>query len=93
MMSTEEIIKLILEKVNKLDDHLDSVDKTLIKQEANLAEHMRRTDLLETQVKSIQDEIVEIQKPITVAIGIGKIIGWISVAVGIVATVISIVKP
>lgn len=49
----EKILTLILDKIEKIDDRLNSVDKTMIKQESNLAEHMRRTDLLEIQQKSM----------------------------------------
>ena len=37
-------------KVDKIDERVDSVDKTLVKQEVSLAEHIRRTHLLEQQM-------------------------------------------
>jgi hypothetical protein len=38
------------DKLDVVDDRLDGVEKILALQEQNLAEHMKRTDLLERQV-------------------------------------------
>jgi archaellum component FlaC len=48
-------------KLDKLDERLDSVDKTLVKQEANLAEHMRRTELLEKQHENFANQLTPIK--------------------------------
>lgn len=50
-------MKEVLNKLDKLDDRLDSVDRTLVKQEANLAEHMRRTEILESQHEKLYVEL------------------------------------
>lgn len=68
-----EVKQLIL----KLDDRLDSVDKTLVKQEANLSEHMRRTALLE-------DEIKPLKKHVWMFEGGLKLLGIISLVGGLV---------
>lgn len=48
-------------KLDKLDDRLDGVDKTLIEQKGILDEHVRRTDLLEQKleadVRSVRDAL------------------------------------
>lgn len=48
-------------KLDKLDDRLDGVDKTLIEQKGILDEHVRRTDLLEKKieadVRSVRDAL------------------------------------
>lgn len=67
----------ILDKLDKLDDRLNNIDKTLVKQEENLAEHMRRTDLLEKKFEPVEDHV----KHVT---GIGKAIAFIGVIAGIV---------
>jgi hypothetical protein len=46
-------------KVDSLDSRLDSVDKTLVKQEANLGEHMRRTELAEKNIEKVQQDSKE----------------------------------
>lgn len=80
----------IEKKLDKVEDRLDSVDKTLVKQEAQLAEHMRRTDLLETAHKVNADDITAIKKPFIVAYGIGKVIGFIGLIVGIIVGILCI---
>ena len=47
----------VIEKLDKLDERLDSVDKTLIKQESNLSEHMRRTKLLEEKMEPVESHV------------------------------------
>lgn len=53
----EALIKRLEAKVDKLDDRLDSVDKTLILQEANLKEHMKRSDLLEKKLEPVERHV------------------------------------
>ena len=57
----KELLEKIDIKVDKLDDHLDRVDKTLVRQEANLAEHMRRTELLESQHDLLVKELLPVK--------------------------------
>lgn len=38
-------------KLDKLDERLDSIDKTLVIQAEQLKEHMRRTEILENTVE------------------------------------------
>lgn len=58
-------------KVDKIDGRLLVIDKTLVKQEANLKEHMRRTDLLENDLRPIKTHVAMIQ-------GALKLIGLIA---------------
>lgn len=46
-------------KLDKIDDRLGSIDTTLVKQEVNLREHMRRTELLEKELAPIKSSIAE----------------------------------
>ncbi len=52
----------IEDKLSSTDDKLDAVDKTLIKQEKNLEEHMRRTELLEIEQKEFRSDLSELEK-------------------------------
>lgn len=47
-------------KLDKLDERLDGVDKTLIRQEGNLAEHMRRSDMLEQKLIPVESHVSRI---------------------------------
>ena len=60
----KELLSHVINQLDKLDEKLDSVDKTLVKQEENLREHMRRTDLLEKQHNDLHDNIHDELEPI-----------------------------
>lgn len=81
----KEILDRIEAKVDKLDDRLDLVDITLVKQEANLKEHMRRTHLLEGKVEHIETEIQKELEPVKKHVNqvkiVAKIIGIIIPAI------------
>jgi hypothetical protein len=68
MSEGKQILQLILDEIKSVrqkaddsDQRLDNIDKTLIIQEANLAEHMRRSDLLEIKTDALKAEIEPIK--------------------------------
>lgn len=61
------------EKLNKVEDRLDVMDKTLIKQEANLEAHMKRSDLLEQSQDDLKDAVKPLLKVYTVVWGLCKL--------------------
>lgn len=82
----KEILNRIEQKVEKLDDRLDSVDKTLVKQEANLAEHMRRTEILEQQHMHIESELEPVKNHVNQVKGVIKLLSFI---LPLIATIIA----
>jgi hypothetical protein len=44
-------------KIDKLDSRLDSVDVTLAKQHESLKDHIRRTELLEQEIKPVAKHV------------------------------------
>lgn len=84
--------KRILDKLDILDTRLDSVDKTLIKQEANLDKHIMRTDQNEIMIQEIFEQIKPIQKHINYVEGILKFIGVLSILTGIAVAIKDIFK-
>jgi len=70
-----KILINIDKKIDKLDTRLDKVDVTLVKQEANLEEHMRRTDLLEKQHHSFLEELKPIKSHVDQLRGVIKFLG------------------
>jgi hypothetical protein len=83
-------------KIDKIDERLDSIDKTLIKQEENLKLHMYRTELAENNLKllkqhidnetaKITDRIQPIQVHVVQVQGIIKLIGILATVIAIVA--------
>lgn len=60
----KQLLERVIDQLDQLDTRLDSVDKTLVRQEANLKEHMRRTELLEKHYEKLHDEIYTELDPI-----------------------------
>ena len=49
------------DKMDKILDRLNSIDITLAKQEISLSQHISRTELLEEQVKPLQERMLELK--------------------------------
>lgn len=82
-MSDKDPIHRVLDKLDKIDDRLSHIDKILVKQEVNLQEHMRRSDLLEHSQDKLEEAILPLLKIHTVAWGIAKIVSAVAVVLGI----------
>lgn len=90
--SQPDIFSLLNEliiKVDGLDSRLDSVDKTLVKQEENLKLHMYRTDLNEKATAAIVEELKPIKKHVNFWDAAFKIIGVVFTIAGLAASIIS----
>lgn len=81
----------IISKIDKLDERLDSVDKTLIKQECNLELHMERTEQNEKMIETIVAELKPVKTNMHYMHGALKALGVLSLLLGIVALVKEIV--
>lgn len=69
---------------------LDAIDKTLVKQEATLAEHIRRTENLERIIELMQDEAKPVQKHVIMVEGVLKFLGVVSIFLSIIGAILSI---
>lgn len=47
--------------LGKINDHLSKIDTTLAAQHENLKDHIRRTELLEEQIKPVNEHIHELK--------------------------------
>lgn len=72
-------------KVDQLDNRIDCVDRTMIKNTASLEEHMRRSDLLEGQMDLLRESITPLIKVHVTIVGIGKILAAIALVVGVIS--------
>jgi flagellar motor component MotA len=70
----------IEQKINKLDERLDSIDVNLAVYNEQLKEHIRRTELLEEDVSPIKEHVSEVR-------GFIKLISAAAAILGIVAAV------
>jgi len=73
------------EQFDKLDMRLDSIDKTLCRQEISLSEHQRRTELLEKQNEKCFEELKPIQRHISMMDGAIRFLGLSSVGLSLIA--------
>lgn len=92
---TEDLIKNLYEKIDKnhesVDKRLDSIEKVIIVQEQNLQTHMKRSDMLETMyIELKENEIKPLTKHVNQVEGGLKLLGVISLLLGIVAGIIKI---
>ena len=83
-MEDPRIIR-IEDKIDKLVDHIGSIDVTLAKQHVSLVEHIKRTALLEEEIKPLKERNSIINAAL-------KILGSLAVVVTFVATVFQIVS-
>lgn len=67
-------------KLDKLDSRLDSIDITLARQCDSLEMHIKRTDLLEEEVKPLRKFMLQI-------LGVGKFLALVSLILTIIATI------
>lgn len=86
----------IFDKLEKIEERLTNVDITLVKQEGNLAEHMRRSLANERAIEILEQEFKTELKPISshVALvnGTLKALGIISILLGIVTGLLKIIS-
>lgn len=73
----------IEEKLDDTNDHLASIDVTLAAQHVSLKEHIRRTTILEQEIRPIK-------KHVDMMNGALKLIGVLALIAGIIETIISI---
>lgn len=76
----KDALDRILDKLEQSDARLNSIDVTLGKQHVSLEEHIRRTALLETEIKGIKHHVSMVQ-------GVSKFIGILGTAVALAAAV------
>lgn len=95
MTKEEQVLKAIEKldtkidnKIDKLGERLDSMEKVQIKQEANLGEHMRRTELAEENISILRSDLKidlrPLQKHVSYMEGALKGLGIISMVIGII---------
>jgi hypothetical protein len=85
-MSNERIYEVL----DKISDDVSELKVTSAKQEENLKEHIRRTELAEENLEILRTEIQPLKEHVIVINGILKIVGAVSVIVGSIAGMIRI---
>lgn len=79
--ASDKLIGRILDKQDEIAKDLAQINVTLAKQEVSLAEHIRRTELLELEVKPIKQHV---QRVNNILAAMGLIVSGISILAGLV---------
>jgi len=78
-MSDDKRLERIEDKLDKVSDHISSIDVTIAQQHLSLKEHIRRTNLLEQDMKPVKQHVIMIN-------GVLKFIGLLATLLGLAAT-------
>jgi len=73
----------IEKKLDRLDERLGSIDKTLVAQHVSLEEHIRRTEILESKVEPIEKHVAMIN-------GALKLFGMLCMVGGLIAAILKL---
>lgn len=80
MMTPDEFMDRVLDKLDRLDERLDSMSNTQVRQAASLDEHMRRTEILENEMKPIKNHVALTSAVAKIVAAVGALL---SLALGI----------
>lgn len=77
----------ILKKLDKITEKQSEMNVTLVRQQGILDEHMRRTDLAEKNIETLQKEMNPLKTHVAAWGGVGKGLAVLSVLLGIAFTI------
>ena len=80
-------MKEIKNDIKEIKENLHAIDKTLVKQEENLKQHMYRTDLAEQRLEHIEDSLEPIKRHVDGMSGALKLLLVVGAVLGIALTV------
>ena len=86
----KERIERIECKVDDVKDHCNSIDKTLIKNTADIEIHIKRTDIAEQNLEKIRVEIKPINRHVIMMEGALKFVGVLALVAGLALTTLKI---
>lgn len=79
----DKSFKRLEDKLDKLDERLDNIDKTMIRNTVSLEDHIRRTEILEEKIDPIEKQISQVQ-------GALKFTGIVALIAGLIASLAKI---
>jgi hypothetical protein len=85
-------IDRIYESLDKIDSELTELRIISAKQEENIKEHIRRTELAEENLTILRQEIEPLKQHVIVINGILRVIGVVSVIIGSAAGIFEIIS-
>jgi archaellum component FlaC len=76
--SMQEKLQKVDEKLERIEERLTSIDVTLAKQHEQLAHHIYRTEIAETNLDILKQELKPVQKHVEVVNTTLKVIGAVA---------------
>jgi uncharacterized protein (UPF0335 family) len=70
------------QKLDKIDERLDKIDQHLAVYNAQLKEHIRRTEIIENEMKPIKAHVI----------GVQTFAKWVAGGVGIAVAILELIK-
>lgn len=87
----DNLNKKMEEHHRESDRRLDEIDKTLVRQEENLKEHMKRSEHLENIVENIQDkDLKPLARHVAMVNGASTFLVILGIVVGIISGILKI---
>lgn len=93
---SDDILKLINDKVDKLDSKIDSISGDIVhikitsaKHEENLKLHMRRSDLAEEGINLLKEELIPLKKHVS---SVDSVVKFMMLASTFVGTVLGFLR-
>jgi len=91
-MENKELLDKIYNKVEKLVEQLNDLNITVAKQEINLKDHMRRSDLLEEEVKLLDNRITPIEDHVKFVGSVTKVCGTLFASASAITAVVELIR-
>jgi len=85
-----ELLEKLYEKHSEVVDEIKEVKVILARQDLQLAEHIRRTELLEEGLELVRNDIKPLQKHIDYINGGLKLLGLLSLIAGIAVSIVQL---
>ena len=79
-MSDDKRLERMEKKIDDTLEHMSSIDVTLAMQHTSLADHIRRTELLENDLKPIKNHVAMVHGGL-------KLLGLIALVVGVILSI------
>lgn len=79
-------------KIDGIQDSLHLIHLTLVKQEGNLKDHMRRSEINEENIQLLRQEVRPIQDHVTKLNGVVRLVGLSSIVAALLVSIITMVK-
>lgn len=93
---SDDILRLIHEKVDKLDTKIDNISSDIVeikvtsaRHDENLKLHMKRSDAAEQGINLLKDELIPIKKHVH---GVDVVIKLIAIASSVVGSIAAVFK-